>query len=47
MSHLLARPSMLPPSPIVMYTGAEGSFTGALSPSVMLYLMFDILSCKN
>ena len=43
-AHPEARPSMFPPSPMVMYTGAEGSFTGVLSPFVMLYFTFDMRS---
>lgn len=38
---------MFPPSPMVMYTGAEASFIGVPKLFVMLYLVFDILSCTE
>jgi hypothetical protein len=44
-THFAARPSMLPPSPIVMYVGAVGSNSGVHKAFVMLYLMFDTVNC--
>ena len=43
-AYLFAMPSMFPPSPIVMYTGAERSFTGPQWPFTMLYATFEIRS---
>lgn len=40
----MAMPSIFPPSPIVMYIGAEGSSIGVLCPFVMLYITFDTRS---
>lgn len=40
-------PSRFPPSPIVMWTGADWSLTGSHKPLLMLYAMLDILSCIN
>lgn len=35
-SYLLARPSIFPPSPMVIYTGADWSLTGEQSPLIIL-----------
>lgn len=40
----MVKPSRFPPSPIVMYTGAEASFLGLHPPFTILYSTFDILS---
>jgi hypothetical protein len=41
----IAKPSRFPPSPIVMYTGADRSLTGMQLPFVMLYATLDMRSC--
>lgn len=46
LAYLLARPSMFPPSPMVMYTGADWSLTGEQSPFMMVYAMLDTRSCN-
>lgn len=47
MTYFAARPSMLPPSPIVIYVGADGSTLGVQMPLVMLNRMFDTGYCNN
>ena len=47
LSYLVANPSRFPPSPIVMYTGADWSRIGLQIPFTMLYAMFDTRSCRK
>lgn len=44
-AYFAARPSMLPPSPIVIYVGDVESTFGVHKPFVILYLMFDTGNC--
>ena len=41
---MVANPSRLPPSPMVIYTGADRSFTGLQIPLTTLYAMLDMRS---
>lgn len=41
-AYLVAKPSRFPPSPMVIYTGADRSFTGVQTPFTILYAILDI-----
>jgi len=43
-AYLVAKPSIFPPSPMFMYTGADRSFTGAQIPFTILYAIFETRS---
>lgn len=47
LSYLVVKPSMFPPSPMVMYTGADWSCLGMHRPFTMLYSMLDTRYCHN
>jgi hypothetical protein len=43
-AYLVAKPSRFPPSPMVMYTGADWSWIGAQIPFTILYAIFETRS---
>lgn len=43
-AYLVAKPSRFPPSPMVMYTGADSSFIGVQIPFTILYATFETRS---
>lgn len=40
-AYMVAKPSMFPPSPMFMYTGADSSSFGVQIPFVILYAIFE------
>lgn len=46
-SYLLAKPSIFPPSPMLIYTGADWSCIGVHLPFTMSYATLDTRSCYN
>jgi len=43
-AYLVAKPSRFPPSPTVIYTGADWSFIGVQMPFTTLYAMLETRS---